>query len=158
MKIYCDMDQVLCDFLGAAEKVVGEPFPDNKIPKDEKKAMNAAKKNFWHTLPWFEGGRDLWKNITKNPDNEVYILSAYASWDFNCKPGKKAWIKKNLRPSPSKVYLVKREQKQDFSGKDSILIDDYIRNIKEWEKTGGKGVHHINRNTTIAKLKKLGVI
>ena len=24
--IYCDMDQVLCDFIGGAEKVIGIPF------------------------------------------------------------------------------------------------------------------------------------
>ena len=25
--IYCDMDQVLCNFLGGAEKAIGMPFP-----------------------------------------------------------------------------------------------------------------------------------
>ena len=25
-EIYCDMDQVLCDFIGGAEKAIGGPF------------------------------------------------------------------------------------------------------------------------------------
>jgi hypothetical protein len=155
MKIYVDMDMVLCDFLGAAEKVLGKPFAD--MPKEERSSIISAKKDFWHTLPWYDGGKDLWKKLTKSND-DVYILSAFASWDPNCKPGKKEWIKKNLRPAPSKIYLVKRDQKKNFADKDSILIDDHIKNIKEWESVGGKAVHHINRSTTLAKLKKLGLI
>jgi len=157
MKIYCDMDMVLCDFLSASEKVLGQPYFDKSMSKEEKSTKITAKKDFWHTLPWYDGGKDLWKYITKHSNDDIYILSAYASWDPNCKAGKKAWIKKNLRPAPNKIFLVKRDQKQNFADKNSILIDDYSRNIHEWESAGGKAVHHINRSTTIAKLKKLGI-
>lgn len=158
MKIYCDMDMVLCDFLKAAEKVLGEPFPSKDgMSKDEKKQIIHAKKDFWHTLPWMSDGRALWKYITKNPENQVMILSAYAEWDSNCRAGKRFWIKKNLKPAPARIYLVRREEKKDYVGGDSILIDDYIRNIKEWEGRGADGVHHINTGSTIAKLKKLGI-
>ena len=158
--IYCDMDLVLCDFLGDAEKVIGEPFElkSGQYSKDEKKAMIVAKKDFWHTLPWLEGGRNLWKVISKIPDTPIHILSAYASWDPNCKAGKRAWLKKNLKPSPSRIFLVKRAEKQNFAEKNAILIDDHPKNIKEWTSAGGKGVLHINTSTTIAKLKKLGII
>ena len=157
MKIYVDMDQVLCDFMGGVVKAVGEPFDSTGIPKVEKKAMINAKKDFWQTLEWLEGSKNLWKYLTSNPDHEINILSAYAAWDTNSKPGKRVWIKKNLKPKPNKIFLVKREQKQNFADKNSILIDDYIKNVHEWESAGGKAVHHINRNTTIAKLKKLGI-
>jgi len=36
------------------------------------------------------------------------------------------------------------------------LIDDYIKNITEWESKGGIGVHHTNVAITIGKLKRLG--
>ena len=159
--IYCDMDQVLADFLGGAEKLIGEPFEaksGDQHTQDEKKAMIVAKKGFWNNLSWHEGGRNLWKVITKNPNNTVHILSAYASWDPNCKPGKKAWLKKNLKPSPSRIYLVRRAEKQNFAEKNVILIDDHSRNIKEWSSAGGEAVLHINTSTTISKLKKLGII
>ena len=38
----------------------------------------------------------------------------------------------------------------------NILIDDHIGNIREWESAGGIGVHHINANSTINDLKKIG--
>jgi len=38
----------------------------------------------------------------------------------------------------------------------NILIDDHIGNIREWENAGGIGVHHINANSTINDLKKIG--
>ena len=161
MKIYCDMDMVLCDFLRAAETLTGEPFPDKNgtLSKDQKKQMITEKKDFWPTLPWTTDGRKLWKALNSNPDNQVMILSAHASWDKNCKPGKRAWIKKNLRPSPSRIYLVRRDEKQNFADKDSILVDDYARNTNEFYRAGGyEGLTHINTNSTISQLKKLGVI
>ena len=39
---------------------------------------------------------------------------------------------------------------------DAPLIDDYIKNIKEWEKKGGIGVHHTEVGKTLAELKRLG--
>ena len=38
-----------------------------------------------------------------------------------------------------------RSQKQQFAktnGKPNVLVDDYIKNIKEWESKGGVCVHH----------------
>ena len=52
-----------------------------------------------------------------------------------------------------------RSQKQKYAmsdGKPNVLIDDYIKNIKEWEAKGGIGVHHIDVASTMNKLKKLG--
>ena len=36
------------------------------------------------------------------------------------------------------------------------LIDDYKKNIIEWEAKGGIGVHHISVSKTIGELKRLG--
>ena len=56
--------------------------------------------------------------------------------------------------------MVKRSQKQayakDKDGKPNILIDDYIKNINEWEAKGGIGIHHTNIGKTIGELKRLG--
>ena len=53
-----------------------------------------------------------------------------------------------------------RSQKQAFAknrdGEPNVLIDDYMKNIKEWEAKGGIGIHHTNVGKTIAELKKLG--
>jgi hypothetical protein len=36
------------------------------------------------------------------------------------------------------------------------LIDDYLKNIKEWEAAGGIGIHHTSPNNTISQLKRNG--
>ena len=67
--------------------------------------------------------------------------------------------KKNTKFKRAKIHLVKRAQKQSYAktgDKPNVLIDDYDKNIKEWEANGGIGIHHTNVGTTIGKLKRLG--
>ena len=52
-----------------------------------------------------------------------------------------------------------RSQKQKFAttdGKPNVLIDDYKKNIREWEAKGGIGILHTNVIKTISDLKRLG--
>ena len=53
-----------------------------------------------------------------------------------------------------------RSQKQayakDTDGEPNVLVDDYIKNIKEWEAKGGIGIHHTSVPKTINDLKRLG--
>ena len=41
-------------------------------------------------------------------------------------------------------------------GKPNVLIDDYLKNIKEWEAKGGIGIHHTNISKTLGELKRQG--
>ena len=86
------------------------------------------------------------------------ILSAYSNKDANSRKGKKQWLSKNAKPTGT-VHLVQRADKQKYAttnGKPNILIDDYIKNIKEWENAGGIGVHHTSPTDTISQLKRIG--
>jgi hypothetical protein len=52
-----------------------------------------------------------------------------------------------------------RSQKKDFATTDekpNVLIDDYDKNIREWEAKGGIGIHHTDVGKTISELKRLG--
>ena len=70
------------------------------------------------------------------------------------------WLGKNTRVPRSKIHLVRREDKKAFAknkdGKPNVLIDDYIKNIREWESAGGIGIVHTSISKTLAELKKLG--
>jgi len=152
--IYCDMDQVLVDFMKGADEVVGGSF----VTSDKEERWNKINqtKRFWTELEWMPGARKLYQFIARY---DPHVLSAYSTRDPNSRNGKKKWLNKHTKFSPSNINLVKRADKQKFAtkdGKPNILIDDYIKNIKEWEAKGGIGIHHTNVGKTLAELKRLG--
>ena len=152
-EIYCDMDMVLVDFVGRTEELIGDKFTN--VDKATRWEAITGKKDFWHTLDWMPGAERMWKLINKYNAN---ILSAYSTRDPNSRPGKKVWLKNNAKPKGD-VLLVQRADKKKYAtsdGKPNILIDDYIKNIKEWEDAGGIGIHHTSPSKTISQLKKYG--
>ena len=149
------MDGVLCDFERQWARTNKLPFSKfqqlNMHDRWEKVRQHGS---FWETIPWKGDGRTLWNYIKKH---DVRILSAYSSSDPNCMAGKRKWLSKNVSISNAKIHLVTRSQKQIYSKKNTILIDDYIRNIKEFNAKGGIGIRHKTASQTISELKKLGL-
>lgn len=154
------MDGVLCDFKSYAEKTVGVPIKKwMKLPKEGKWDPIVEKGDFWATMPWMAGGKELWSFIKKyNPD----ILSAHVEEvrDPTCIPGKTLWAKRNLALPNNRINLVKRYQKQDYAQTawrtSALLIDDYKKNTDQFKARGGIGIHHTSTSNTIRELKKLG--
>lgn len=157
--IYLDMDGVLCDFIGRVKELTGEDFGSPSLDrkgKTELKSEIHSHKKFWHEMKWMPGGEQLYKFVKPF---RPQILSAYADWDKNSIPGKYEWNRVNTGISKQRINLVRRSEKLDYAvtdGVQNILIDDYIKNIREFEKAGGIGIHHIDTATTISKLKKIG--
>ena len=152
--IYCDMDEVLCAFLKGAKKAIGGDFPSED--KDKRWKLISQTKDFWANLDWMPGAERLHDFITRY---DAYILSAYSNRDRNSKVGKMKWLKKNTKFKRANIHLVMRSEKQIYAmtdGKPNVLIDDYMKNIKEWEAKGGIGIHHTNVGKTISELKKIG--
>ena len=154
-EIYCDLDEVLVDFIRGANAAVGGDF----VRYDHKERWNKLNqtKGFWTNLGWKPGGKRLHDFIIRyNP----HILSAYSGRDPASKVGKMKWVQKNTGIKRGNIHLVKRAQKQSYAKtkeeKPNVLIDDYNKNIKEWEAAGGIGILHTNVGKTINKLKGLG--
>ena len=104
------------------------------------------------------GAKNMYSFISKYDPN---ILSAFSDKDpSGSKAGKLSWLKKFTKVKRSKIHLVLRDQKKRFAkddnGNANILIDDYEKNIQEWERSGGIGILHKNGPNTIRELKKLG--
>ena len=158
-RIYCDMDGVLCDFAKGVERVIGKSISQWSYgSKSEKWDKIKSTPKFWHTLPWENGGKQLWSFISKY---KPHILSAYVeeSFDPNCIPGKSHWARTNLGIVPGNINLVKRVQKQNYAkvaGQPAILIDDYKKNTDQFTAKGGIGILHTSTSNTIRELKKLG--
>ena len=156
-RIYCDMDGVLCDFEKNIKNTLGISVKKwmSINPKHERWQPIVAKSDFWSSM-WLNDGKNLWRFIEKY---DPHILSTISQEDPNCKPGKNAWIRRNLGVPVSRVNLVQRHEKQNYAkvgGKPSILIDDYEKNTKEFSMKGGVGITFKNASQVIGELKKLG--
>ena len=154
-EIYCDLDEVLVDFLRGADAAVGGNFI--KMPSDEMLNKLNQTKGFWSNLDWKPNAKRLHDFIIRyNP----HILSAFSGRDPTSKVGKMKWVKKNTGFKRANIHLVLRSQKQAYAKtkeeKPNVLIDDYVRNIREWENKGGIGIHHTDVGKTINELKRLG--
>ena len=153
-EIYLDMDGVIVNLMKGAYAVVGGSFV--KHDKEERWNLINQTKGFWENLDWMPSSKRLYKFIMRY---NTFILSAYSGRDPSSKNGKMKWLGKNTNFKKSRIKLVKRVQKQAYATRDgepNILIDDYMKNINEWEARGGIGIHHTDVGKTINKLKSLG--
>ena len=156
--IYCDLDMVLVDFMKGADEVSGGSFVSTD--KDERWNKINQTKGFWANLDWMPGAKRLYQFISRY---DPHVLSAYSGRDPSSKNGKMKWLNKHTKFSRSKIHLVKRSQKKNYAmtgfgvtRKPNILIDDYAKNINEWEAKGGIGIRHTDVGKTINRLKQLG--
>ncbi|MCQ2409646.1 MAG: hypothetical protein MJ068_03790 [Clostridia bacterium] len=90
------------------------------------------------------------------PDN-VYIVSACVDTPY-CIKEKIAWLKKYLPEAKkenvifTKLGEIKSEKVEERIGRKmdiyDILVDDYSKNINEWEQAGGTGIKYKNKFNT----------
>ena len=152
--IYTDLDGVLVDFeKGYAELTNIVPTKSFNGKAEFWEPISKAGAQWWANLDWMPDGQELWRYIKKYKPN---ILSS-PSQDPSSKVGKEAWLKMNLQNSYKKAYFYNRSNKQLFSDKNRILIDDLPQTIDEWNAKGGIGILHTSAANTIKELKKLGL-
>lgn len=151
-KIFCDMDGVIVDFEKDYKKLPGALKLDGTYQSSEEfwAPINNAGSQFWENLDWTSDGNDLWNYIS-----EYYpiILSSPSRRGFGSREGKKKWVDRELPGTP--LILEYSFNKQKYSNKNSILIDDRESNIQQWTERGGIGILHISTENTIFELNKL---
>jgi len=163
-EIYCDMDGVLCDFDAQFDHYFGmspEEYIAEKGQKSFDNAVNEAGEEFWENMPWTSGGKALWNKIGKY---DATILSSPGEYE-GAKQGKKKWIKNNLNPAPKNIIFSRQsgEKHKELMGKkkdqikNSILIDDYSKNLMPWKEMGGKAIKydHTDYRDALSKIEKL---
>ena len=153
-KIYCDMDGVLCDF----EKQFIKFFkmsPDEYDAEHGRtafwKAIDDAGVRYWAGMDWMPEGKKLWSYIEKYKPT---LLTA-PSYDDSSRIGKAVWRKKHLPGVPMKFKAAKN--KADFAAPDTILIDDRVDTINDWNSRGGVGILFKSTDQVINELKELGL-
>mmetsp|Transcript_1886 Transcript_1886/g.4165 ORF Transcript_1886/g.4165 Transcript_1886/m.4165 type:complete len:346 (-) Transcript_1886:52-1089(-) len=180
-KIYCDMDGCLVNF----EKGVRRLLHTASSDLDKRRMWDGISKAplWFEQLEWQMDGRRLWSAIKHlHPDILTGVPDIRSS-----RVEKFNWCKRELGLSPDRAHHVDmaaegaddhasvngnlpREDKtniitcwsnnkyKECSKHGSILIDDRIDLKDNWESAGGIFIHHVNTETTIRKLRDLGVI
>ena len=139
-EIFLDMDGVVADFNHGAARAMDRKFggrlDNNKITNDEWKIILATP-DFWLTLPVLADGVRVYKYVKKYRLN---VLSAAPDGDPTAEAQKKKWFLSKIGTVSGKINIVRRKDKIKFAvtnGTPNILIDDFNKNIKEWEAAGG---------------------
>lgn len=149
------MDGVICAFQEAAVEL---NILDLKTRTVDFNALNAAGAKFWEQLEWINEGKKLYEfleEFCKDHQIDLCILSAVLTKEG--KEGKKAWLKANTHINPMNVYIVRRGPDKDaFASEESLLIDDFGKNVRGFIQAGGNAIKFQNdAEEVIKKVKEL---
>ena len=145
MKVYLDMDGVLADFFSEYAKLAGvtsyREIPPAKADPTLNKMIGT---DFFDKLPKFPSADKL-VDIAVEAAGSYGIISSPLRGDFeNSALNKKKWVKRELTPQPTEVYITPNKAKYAIGpdGMPNVLIDDRGTNITAWEAAGGIGIKY----------------
>jgi hypothetical protein len=148
--IYVDLDGTLCDFESRAAELLGKDFKSTHSETEFWKALAPPRvKNFFGTLDWMPGAKDVWARI--KPFKPTVLTATGNTWAV---PQKHQWVARELG-STVHVIITRSTQKSKYAGPKKILIDDRADIIKRWKDAGGIGIRY---NTAAQVLEKLNAI
>lgn len=117
--IYVDMDDTIADFMGVENAV--ERFREEP--------------NFFYNLKPLTKNLNAIAQALENPKFRVFILTASPS--ERCDNDKRKWLEKYLPKLNKKNIICCRigENKGDYMKYRGSLLDDYGKNIRQWQET-----------------------
>ena len=126
MTIYIDMDGVIAKWCvdASVEDTKKKGYFANREP--EKKIVSLV-------------------NALRKLGIHVCILSAAYTNGYAAEE-KSDWLDRVFDKALDRIFVPYGDNKSDYisSNADSILIDDYSENLRQWEKAGSKGVKFYN--------------
>ena len=119
-------------------------------------ARRAKDEPHFDKLPKLPDAMKLWNYIMKYNPN---VLTASGIPQERNEPMKRKWVRRNLPGiSDKQVFVVQKSRdKAKFARPNRILIDDRNKSTYPWSQAGGIAIQHRDAESTIAKLKELGL-
>jgi hypothetical protein len=162
-RLYVDMDGVLVDFVKGAEsyfKVAIERLGGIKASQftalwESPQGWRQLKKDwptFWMDLDPEPSYAQLLKLV--RPRHPAVLTAIPKGWPSSA-TGKRIWCSRHMpgwgHHPHEKFHAVDRSQKRQYAkqadGTPNLLIDDYDKNIAEWESAGGIGLLYAGGNS-----------
>ncbi len=158
-KIYIDMDGVLADFDRGIRELCGmEPIKQTELTPESSDAIWEAVKaveHYYDKLELVPGAKEMFDALYKKYGDRCEILSAIPKPHrgiVSAGEDKEKWIRR-LLSDKVKVNIVYRAEKIKYcTGPDCVLIDDYEKNVTEWENHGGTGILFENADDVVKKI------
>ena len=155
IKLYLDMDGVLCDF----DKRYFELFGETPGSSRDRRNFSGNWIEFiegenFATLDWNPGGQELLAYVRTIPNIEIEMLTSSGGMKYHTEVTiqKTQWLCE--RGIEFKINTVPgRKLKAAYATSTTILVDDTPDVIDGFVKAGGIGILHNNVNETISKLK-----
>ena len=159
-KVYLDMDGVLADFERGVLELAGmvpTPLNGNRDIHYDDRMWGAVVKveHFYGRLQPMPGAKAMFDALCARYGDRCEILTGIPKprrGILYAREDKLEWVRRELSPDIV-VNVVLREQKPEYcTGADCVLIDDAVRNIRDWENMGGTGILHETPEQTLAAL------
>lgn len=150
MRILLDLDEVLCDFVGAACRVHGLPAgfdPRSNGEYSLEQQWGITSEQFWG--PINAKGVEFWEGLEPKPWNDslLKLVQDFTDdWAIVSNPmnspyaaqGKLMWLQKHLGTQADRYCLT--PHKYLLANPNSILIDDCEANIQAFNTAGGRAI------------------
>jgi hypothetical protein len=150
-KIYLDMDGVIADFNKKYKEMFSiSPKAAEQDKKFEPFFNEFIEKQGFATLELMPDAINL-MNYLRKTGIPIEILSSTSSErrDAQIRPQKMKWLHDHQIEFP--VILVQGAHlKKDFASPEALLIDDTSKNIDEWRREGGIGIHYTDYISCVA--------
>lgn len=164
-KIYFDLDGVLADFDRGLTELCGMGHVDQNMKNDavDEEMFSGMRRvgNFYYQLKPIEEGVALFRKVREKYGDRCEILSGIPRPErgvVTAKDDKFAWVKRELGEDVAANIVLRREKILYCTGKNDFLVDDFVKNIGEWENAGGTGVFCPDAGTAEKTLIELGIL
>lgn len=161
-KIYFDLDGVMANFEKACVEHIGIHYWDRTVDKYWHIIDKIPR--FYYNLEMLPGAYTMFQQVyDKHGPEVVEVLTGCplpTGELVTAHQDKVEWFRDTIHPGV-KVNTIqggKNKWKYLEENPGSVLIDDYLRNIKSWIEYGGVGILHTDPDSTVAKLKLLGLL
>lgn len=148
MKLFVDLDGVLCDFEKGVRNLFGGKGP-KEIPLKEMWKRLSFADNFYANLDWMPDGRELWEGV-KHLNPTILTGIPHGNW---APKQKRVWCGRNLGWDVPVITCFARE-KHTHGNPGDILIDDTEKNLQPWKSMGGVFILHTASSDSLEQLKE----
>ena len=151
IRIFIDMDGTIAEWRNINLDLSTEEESDPKKVA-EKLYQILTTEGYYITLKTYQNVIDGIRELMKSDQYEFFVASCYLDDTGDCSPlsEKNKWLDEELPEigKSHRIFIPNGEDKTKYVPggirSTDVLLDDYTKNLKEWEAAGGIGIKVLN--------------